>query len=218
VAPQWKKIDENPDLDIYIDPATVRRTGNLVKLVYLRDNKGKESDRGDRFTVSIVWESEMDCSKRRGRDLRMTGYARPMGSGPSKEAPFSKNWREIFDPDEDIAGSVYNFVCPQTSTAKATQGKLPTVAASPGKLPFVGSKRFCGDFKGTVADINIREDGFTKVRTNMWTKGGAFVEFSGKLGTSGELKRSAEIYLEVKSANEIRMQAPQDFITGKPCS
>ena len=98
---------------------------------------------------------------------------------------------------------------------------LATLSGNPlaqGKLPFTGTRTFCGiEVKGTTAVISIGEDGFTQVKTNMWTDRGSYVTFSGKLDKKGILKRNRDFFLSVKSGTEIVMSAPQDYITGKLC-
>jgi hypothetical protein len=95
-------------------------------------------------------------------------------------------------------------------------------ALAQGSLPFTGTRTFCGDLPGTTAIISIRKDGFTSVKTNIYTEGWnsgkpSYVTFSGKLNAKGILKRNRDYYLKIKSETDIVVYVGQDFVEGKPC-
>lgn len=93
------------------------------------------------------------------------------------------------------------------------------------RLPFVGTRTFCGEIKGTTATISIRKDGYTTVKTNMVTGlntqlvSAPYETYSGMLNAKGILKRGNFI-LTIKSATDINVyEYPnQDYIDGKLCT
>jgi hypothetical protein len=87
-----------------------------------------------------------------------------------------------------------------------------------GRLPFTGTRTFCGISvdKGATTVVSIRKDGFTTVKTNIWTEPeGSYVTFFGKLNAKGILRRDRDIYLQVNAASDIVMMGPQDYVTSK---
>lgn len=113
-AVAWRKVEGGVDFDIYLDPATVQKTGSLAKVSYLQNRK-TDPIRG---FWSMAWRMEVNCLTRQGRTLTFAGYAKRMGQGPAKfdqdaDRSFvaSQKWGDIGDPDEDIRAKVFSFAC-----------------------------------------------------------------------------------------------------------
>jgi len=65
---------------IYIDPATVRRTGDLVKMSVLCDFKFVQAIKGKSY-LSATWQQQFDCAEQRFRHLGYTYHSNNMGHG-----------------------------------------------------------------------------------------------------------------------------------------
>lgn len=105
---------------------------------------------------------------------------------------------------------------------------LSVISLAQTRLPFIGTRTFCGEDPGTTAIVSIRNDRFTTVKTNMyngaWWGGGKtatyrYETFTGKLNARGELMRDRDsVLLEIKSGTNIRIFTNQDWMEGKLCT
>jgi hypothetical protein len=72
--------DDEAGLAVYVDPATLRRNGNLAKMWQLYDYKTVQTVAGDSF-LSIKRFNEYDCTEERTRMLGYTWFSGNMGNG-----------------------------------------------------------------------------------------------------------------------------------------
>ena len=72
--------DDEAGLKVYVDTATLRRNGNLVKMWQLYDYKTVQTVAGDSF-LSIQRQNEYDCPEERTRMLAYTWFSSNMGKG-----------------------------------------------------------------------------------------------------------------------------------------
>ncbi len=77
---EWTGVGENDDSIQYVDRATIRRNGNLVKMWDLRDFKTVQTDSGDSFLSSKA-QNEYDCKEERSRILAFSWFSGQMGNG-----------------------------------------------------------------------------------------------------------------------------------------
>ena len=91
----WINVGGNEIYIAYADPATIRKSGNMVKMRNLADFKMVQpSDKGKPF-MSQKMQSEYDCKEKRTRLLYFTWYSGNMskgeivlsGPGPSEWEP-----------------------------------------------------------------------------------------------------------------------------------
>lgn len=75
---EWAEAGKNKDFIVYYDPATIRKSGNKVKIWSLHDYK---TARGQVEYMSVTLESEYDCIKKQSRRLFLSFYQKNMGSG-----------------------------------------------------------------------------------------------------------------------------------------
>jgi len=64
---------------MYVDPDTIRRKGDLVKMWQLYDFKTVQTVAGDSY-LSSKNQSEFDCTEERSRTLAYTWFSGNMGS------------------------------------------------------------------------------------------------------------------------------------------
>ncbi len=82
VYAEWVKVSDSDEAGktVYVDPATIRRTSNLVKMWQFYDYNTVQTVGGFRFlTVEEQWE--FDCAEDRGRVVALKQFSGNMGSG-----------------------------------------------------------------------------------------------------------------------------------------
>ena len=72
--------DDEAGLTVYVDPDTLLRKGNLVKMWQLYDYKTVQAVAGDSL-LSIKRQNEYDCAEERTRMLAYTWFSSNMGKG-----------------------------------------------------------------------------------------------------------------------------------------
>ena len=65
---------------IYVDPATVLRRGDLVKMLVLYDFRFVQAIK-DTSYLSATWQQEFDCAEHRSRHLSYRYHSDNMGNG-----------------------------------------------------------------------------------------------------------------------------------------
>jgi len=76
----WVKVSDEAEKTVYVDPTTIRRNSNLVKMWQFYDYKTVQTVGGVRFlTAKEQWE--FDCAEERSRVLELKGFSGNMGSG-----------------------------------------------------------------------------------------------------------------------------------------
>ena len=79
---EWVKVSDSDEAGktVYVDPATIRRNSNLVKMWQFYDYKTVQTVGGNRFlTVEEQWE--FDCVEERSRVVARKEFSGNMGSG-----------------------------------------------------------------------------------------------------------------------------------------
>ena len=74
---EWAVAYRDDEIAFYFDRTTIRRNGNLVKMLNLYDNKTLDF----KSTLSIRAQQEFDCKKERMRTLAQTGFSGQMAKG-----------------------------------------------------------------------------------------------------------------------------------------
>jgi hypothetical protein len=103
---EWVKIDTDSETDVYVDPATHRRSGERVKIWVIFDQKKPMTWQGMTLR-SIRGHEEFNCNDEIKRSLHESIYSGRMGAGDmmwasdtldaswSSVAPRSK-WSRVF--------------------------------------------------------------------------------------------------------------------------
>ena len=79
---EWVQVSggDEEGKTVYVDPATIRRNSNLVKMWQFYDYKTVQTVGGVRFlTAEEQWE--FDCAEERGRVVALKEFSGNMGSG-----------------------------------------------------------------------------------------------------------------------------------------
>ena len=103
---EWVKLGENKDANIYIDPASIRKDGNLRRVWQIQDLKQRNKD-GE---MSRRARREFDCKQERFRFLSLSSHSEPMAGGTTlfSEGEDAK-WHDI--PPDSVAEAMQKFVC-----------------------------------------------------------------------------------------------------------
>jgi hypothetical protein len=82
-TPQWTLLGTaagNGGIDVYVAPASLRRSGDTARMLNLFDFKTRQVYAGKPF-LSARNEYEFDCARSRQRILASTGFSGHMGKG-----------------------------------------------------------------------------------------------------------------------------------------
>jgi len=79
-AAAWERVRENSELTSYADPATIRKSGNMVQMWVLFDYKTPQEFDGKPF-VSIREQFEFDCNGERLQLVTVFSHAENMAKG-----------------------------------------------------------------------------------------------------------------------------------------
>ena len=77
---EWVGIGKSKNFIVYVDPTTIRKSGNMVKIWSLHDYKMAQ---GSIPYMSSRLEREHDCIEKWGRQLFLAFYSKNMGRGGS---------------------------------------------------------------------------------------------------------------------------------------
>ena len=86
-AAQWVEVGDTGNATVYVDPATIRRAGSMVKMGTLYDLKTAvvSKTNGKRY-LSQKMQTEYDCREARWRMLHFSWHSGNMGGGEMVES------------------------------------------------------------------------------------------------------------------------------------
>ncbi|HEY6260089.1 MAG TPA: surface-adhesin E family protein [Nitrospiraceae bacterium] len=95
---------------IYVDPTTLHRTGDLVKMWVLYDFKFVQTSEGKSY-LSATWQQQFDCAAERSRHLAYKYYSNNIGQGNVVVArdDQANKWSPV--PPRSAAAILWNIVC-----------------------------------------------------------------------------------------------------------
>ena len=156
---EWLAIGSSDSLGgytVYVDPDTIRRNGDLVKVWALTDYTTLQTV-ADRSFLSSKAQNEFDCTEERERELAVTWLSGKMGKGDgvwtnSEETP----WRPV--APGSVGQGVWDFACacaiipcrtpPVTEPRVRHEWRPPHtrhhVPRRSDRLQYVGDRRDCG--------------------------------------------------------------------------
>lgn len=106
---EWQEVSETDSgMTVYIDPDTILRRGDLVKMWELQDYKTVPTP-GDTF-LSIKGQREFNCSEHRMRSLKFTFFSGHMGRGRVILSSADESKWEPIAP-ESVGQSMLNIAC-----------------------------------------------------------------------------------------------------------
>lgn len=106
---EWQLVDRNTQATVYVEPSTVQRVGDVVRLWVLDDLKTVHT-RGAETYLSSRAQEEHDCVNERFRIVGLAQFAGHMGMGAViYERSVESKWASI--PKGTLAHSVWKYVC-----------------------------------------------------------------------------------------------------------
>jgi hypothetical protein len=112
VHAEWIQLSQSEDEvnTNFVDPSTIRKSGNVVKLWVMSDYTVIQSFAGSDY-LSTVHQDEYDCKNEMGRVIYVSFYKNGKAKGVSfdkVEQPQSK-WRPI--QPQTMTQSLFNYAC-----------------------------------------------------------------------------------------------------------
>ncbi len=94
---------------VYVNPDTIRRKGDLVKMWHLFDYKTVETVTGISYLSNKV-QSEYDCAEERSRQLAVVAFSGNMGKGAVVHTNSDEGKWEPVAPDS-VTQRLWKVVC-----------------------------------------------------------------------------------------------------------
>lgn len=111
---EWVKLTSASagEVTVYVDPATIKREGNVVAFSTLFDYATVRTLSGEPFQ-SATMQNEIDCAGRKNRILFVSSHSKSMAGGhvvstSTGDAP----WTRI--APKTIVSAAFEFVCKKT--------------------------------------------------------------------------------------------------------
>ena len=106
----WTVAGDNDQFSLYVDRATIRRNGNLVKMWDLVDFKTVQTGPGGESYLSSKTQEQYDCKEERSRQIAFTWFDGKMGSGKVVVSDSDPGkWKPI--APESVAAALWKIAC-----------------------------------------------------------------------------------------------------------
>jgi len=102
-------VGSNENTTIYVDPSTVKKTGNTATMWHLTDFKTAQQDMGEKY-MSAKDQNEYDCKEIKSRRRAYSQHSKNMGKGKVVYSDtFTSRWKPV-PPDSGIE-ILWKFAC-----------------------------------------------------------------------------------------------------------
>lgn len=106
---EWKEVASNKSTAIYVDSATIQRTGHIATMGHLTDFKITQEDMGGKY-LSVKDRNEYDCKEPKLRRRASFQYSGNMGKGKIVYSDsYTTRWKPV-PPDSGIE-ILWKFAC-----------------------------------------------------------------------------------------------------------
>ena len=110
VMADWDKVYSNDKLIVFADPSSIRRKGNIVKLLTLFDFKAENTYSDGSLYMSIMRETEFNCKDNLQRMVSYSIHSGKMGKGRLVDSGASpQDWKPV--SKANIALDMKTFAC-----------------------------------------------------------------------------------------------------------
>ena len=107
---EWQRVTTTDSGTIYIDDASIKRTGPIRSFWSLLDYRTPQKAQRGAYYISTRTHMEMDCRKEMVHMLQFSMHSGPMLTGEILDTQgVMREWQSI-PPDTPLV-SVYRFVC-----------------------------------------------------------------------------------------------------------
>ena len=106
---EWLAIGSTDDGTVYVDPDTIRRKDEMVKMWVLFDFTTTQTGAGH-LMLSIKGQEEYDCDGKRRRVLAFSEFSGNMGGGKEVySASHESTWVPV--ASENVVQTLWTFAC-----------------------------------------------------------------------------------------------------------
>ena len=92
----WVKIYDNGDDTVYVNPVSIRKSGNTVKIWVMHDLKKANHVGNDPEFLSLKQQMDFDCDKQTLYQIAIAAYSGNMGSGDIIKSAFQNaKWEPV---------------------------------------------------------------------------------------------------------------------------
>ena len=106
---EWVSVGSNENTMIYVDQATVKRTGNMATMWHLTDFNSAQKDMGEKY-LSTKDQNEYDCKEMRWRRRAASQHSKNMGGGKVVYSDtYTTRWKPV-PPDSGVE-ILWKFAC-----------------------------------------------------------------------------------------------------------
>jgi hypothetical protein len=125
VYAEWVSVDgrfeERPTpYAVYVDPDTIRRNGDLVKLWVLTDFKTIQTEPTPPH-LSVTSQREFQCNEERVRLLALTAFSGHMGTGNAVYSYSDSQDQGIEIEQDSVAHRLWKFACGKDVAVKSAR-------------------------------------------------------------------------------------------------
>ena len=103
----WVKVSENDGVTYYIDPTSIRKYGDIVRVWELTDRDA----RGGNGSLSERWLKEHDCKQGQSRRLSVAEYSERMLTGRMMGGFDVQDERWTYVRPDSIGEDLWKFAC-----------------------------------------------------------------------------------------------------------
>ena len=108
---EWVKVTESDRVSVYMDRATFRRDGDVLKVSLLYDLKAAPNRTAEQY-LSIKTLREYDCAEQKDRSPATYWYSEHMGRGEVvMSSGFAQEWSKVVPGS--IGHDIWNVACKQ---------------------------------------------------------------------------------------------------------
>ena len=106
---EWVSVGSNENTMIYVDQATVKRTGNMATMWHLTDFNHVHKDMGEPY-LSTKYQNEYDCKEMQWRRRAASQHSKNMGGGKVVYSnTYTTRWKPV-PPDSGVE-ILWKFAC-----------------------------------------------------------------------------------------------------------
>jgi hypothetical protein len=119
---EWVKLTSASagEVTVYVDPATIKRDGNVVEFSTLFDYATVRTLSGEPFQ-SATMQNAIDCAGRKNRTLAVSSHSEAMAGGHVVSTSTGyEPWTRI--APKSIVFAAYEFVCKKKRPSNQNQG------------------------------------------------------------------------------------------------
>ena len=106
---EWINVGSNENTAIYVDTATIQRSGRMAKMWHLTDFRKANKDMGEEY-LSTKDQNEYDCKEVKVRRRASSQHSRNMGNGKVVYSDsYTTRWKPV--PPESGIEILWKFAC-----------------------------------------------------------------------------------------------------------